>query len=732
MLQRVLEDSLDEDLLEALIAHVNECDQCRAVLKSQLNPLVDFTAGVTVALTADATDSRRLDKVIESLKSDRTGQPPSHPSAGIRYRDVLPWISSNDPDSRDLGSIGRVGDYRLLEFVGRGGMGVVFQAVEESLDRVVAVKLMSPSLLADDTAKHRFEREAKAAAAVNHINIVAVYAVAEHDGLPYLVTEFVAGETLSDRIQSQGALPIEEVLQVGCQIVSGLKAAHEKNIVHRDIKPSNILIEVDSGTAKITDFGLARCQQDGALTLTASVVGTPAYIAPEILMNPRTEADQRADLFSVGCILYLMCAGVEPFAGHSVLETLQRVTAADPVPLKDLRPETPQWLAEIVHQLMAKNPDDRPHSAAQVEGLILQGKATGAPQGKALTLASKKCALWLWVPAAMACSLGLLAYFGGNWSGEPSGDWLAVRSAEELRAALTSDDPSRRIRIDSDGPFELHPLQVETQDLEIIAGSGFRPVIRFQPASGHEEAMLSLRGDVRLSGVALELVRDTEGAEGDNRLILSSTGFLFAECCRFVVEPYGTCIVVEGTAVELIDCEIYSSEGVGVICHAEEGTRLTLQNCIIAGGTGIELHPTAEVRMRVQESRFVTEVGIQVFSPEENQSVEIDATDSLFDTWTLLSFAELQSRSLDEVMANVRWRGRNNTFWGEFTAAGFNDDFEEPLVFAESLAQWCELDLVDEEEMAFRLPRFRLTRPGLEFKIDRASQLRERDFNLRD
>ena len=179
------------------------------------------------------------------------------------------------------GSLGRLGHYEVLEVLGQGGFGIVLKAFDEKLHRVVAIKVMAPHLAATSPARKRFLREARAAAAVRHENVVAIHAV-EEQPIPYLVMEYIAGQTLQQKLDRNGPLDVTEVLRIGQQIASGLAAAHAQGLIHRDIKPANILLENGvEQRVKITDFGLARAADDASLTQSGVIAGTPLYMAPE-------------------------------------------------------------------------------------------------------------------------------------------------------------------------------------------------------------------------------------------------------------------------------------------------------------------------------------------------------------------------------------------------------------------------------------------------------------------
>jgi tetratricopeptide (TPR) repeat protein len=247
-------------------------------------------------------------------------------------------------------------------------MGVVLKAHDPSLNRIVAVKLLAPALAADPLARRRFLREARAAAAVCHEHVVNIHAVAETDHSPYLVMQFIAGQSLQEKLDRAGPLGVTEVLRIGMQVAAGLAAAHAQGIVHRDIKPSNILLENSVERVKITDFGLARSIGEVTLSDAGTVSGTPGYMSPEQASGGCV--DQRSDLFSLGSLLYAMCTGRAPFRGDSPLAVLRQVSDLAPRPIRAENPDVPEWLAAIVARLMAKDPADRYPSASAVAELL--------------------------------------------------------------------------------------------------------------------------------------------------------------------------------------------------------------------------------------------------------------------------------------------------------------------------------------------------------------------------
>jgi serine/threonine protein kinase len=281
-------------------------------------------------------------------------------------KELLDFLDRCDTPDR----LGFLAHYEILEVVGRGGMGTVLRGVDAKLKRVVAIKVMAPQLAANAMARQRFQREAQAAAAVSHHHVVAIHAVDEFNGLPYLVMEYVSGPSLQQKIDDGGALQLAPILRIGMQIASGLAAAHAHGLVHRDIKPANILLENGVQRVKITDFGLARSIDDVRLTQAGAVYGTPQYMSPEQAQGERV--DQRSDLFSLGSVMYAMSTGRSPFRGDSTLAVLKRVCDDTPRPIREVNPDIPAALVEIVNRLLAKNPDARFQTAREVAELLSQ------------------------------------------------------------------------------------------------------------------------------------------------------------------------------------------------------------------------------------------------------------------------------------------------------------------------------------------------------------------------
>ena len=274
-----------------------------------------------------------------------------------------------------------IAHYRILETLGAGGMGAVYKAYDEKLQRVVALKMLPPEALAEDDRRRRFLREARAASALNHPHILTVYEVGEDDGKPYLVMEYVEGETLRQKLAAR-ALDLEEALAIAIQVADGLAKAHARGIIHRDLKPENLIISRD-GYAKILDFGLAKLVVDTERVPTFDssektrilfetqpglIMGTIAYMSPEQLLGHRV--DPRSDIFSLGIVLYEMFAGRGPFARQNQIDTMYAIVNLDPPPAHAARPDLPHALTAIIAKALAKSPDERYQKAAELASAL--------------------------------------------------------------------------------------------------------------------------------------------------------------------------------------------------------------------------------------------------------------------------------------------------------------------------------------------------------------------------
>ncbi len=319
------------------------------------------------------------------------------PPTVISQRGALPSESPSDSIVRILhGRIlpgERLGHYELLQYVGGGGMGKVFRALDTRLNRSVALKILSPEHAADEETVLRFQNEAQSAARLDHENIARVYYVGEDRGLNYIVFEFIEGVNVRDLVESKGPLGLADAVSYTLQVADALAHAAQRNVVHRDIKPSNLLI-TPAGQAKLIDMGLARLREvdtAGAdLTASGVTLGTFDYISPEQARDPRN-ADVRSDIYSLGCTFFFMLTGRPPFLGGTMLQKLLQHQTDQPPDLRQFRPELPEDVNRILRKMLAKDPRHRYASPVDlVNELLWVARAAGlrptAPGGRTWTV----------------------------------------------------------------------------------------------------------------------------------------------------------------------------------------------------------------------------------------------------------------------------------------------------------------------------------------------------------
>ncbi len=485
-------------------------DMMKAVFLAALDKTT--SAERTAFLDEACAEDAALRHNVEALLQAHNQADPllDHPAADHLDRTVGEQTGPDDslgflepPTWRD--SLGRIGHYEVLEVLGRGGFGIVFRAFDETLQRVVAIKALTAQIAATSPARKRFVREARSSAKVRHENVVQVYAV-EEQPLPYLVMEFIPGETLQQRLDRTGPLETAEVVRIGRRIAEGLAAAHAQGLIHRDVKPANILIEAGPNQCvKITDFGLARAADDASLTQSGTIAGTPMYMSPEQAQDEKL--DHRADLFSLGSVLYTMCSGRPPFRAKSTLAVLKRVVEDTPRPIPEIIPEVPLWLCEIITRLHAKKPDDRIATAREVADLLgrglaeMQGSPTLplAPVAKApLVTATPEAVPAIrrrfrtrrWATAAAV----LLMLVGGFGFTEATG----VTNFRGTVVRLFSPEGTLVVEVDDPGVS----IKIDGSDI-VITGAGAKE-IRLKPGSYTVEA--SKDGKV----VSRELITVTE------------------------------------------------------------------------------------------------------------------------------------------------------------------------------------------------------------------------------
>jgi len=362
LLDRFLHNDLGTEQRNDLEHHLDSCDACARRLEDIAAERWTWRE-VTDCLPSDEFDSRSESDSL-SMLGVATSNARDVDNQALLSREISGWLDpTDDPDM-----LGRFAGYEIVGIIGHGGMGIVLKGFESSLNRYVAIKVLAPRLATNGAARNRFSREAQAAAAVRHDNVIAVHRVDEWHGLPFLVMPYVAGISLQKRIDAEGPLGVEAILRIASQVASGLAAAHAQGLVHRDIKPGNILLDSGVERVTITDFGLARAIDDATITRTGIIAGTPQFMSPE--QAQAKPLDHRSDLFSLGGLMYAMATGRPPFRSDNHREVLQKIADSPARPVREIESSIPSWLSEIINWLQEKSPDDRPQSASEVSELL--------------------------------------------------------------------------------------------------------------------------------------------------------------------------------------------------------------------------------------------------------------------------------------------------------------------------------------------------------------------------
>jgi serine/threonine protein kinase/Leucine-rich repeat (LRR) protein len=511
-LREYLLGRMSEPTAAAVETHVASCPECQKLLPT-IGAEDDFVASFRDQAATPPPADPQLDRLAERLHGLVLTLPLGHdatmPADGaVKPPAEPPPLETTLDQSLSLGppqlpdEIGRLGGYRILKELGRGGMGVVYQAEDPKLKRLVALKAMLPRLAADKSARQRFLREAQAMAAVHHDHIVTIFQVDENNGVPFLAMEFLDGMPLDKWLKDGRKPSVAQVLRMGREIAEGLSAAHERGLIHRDVKPGNIWLDsAHKGRVKILDFGLARVgTEDVHLTRSGAIVGTPAYMSPEQARGEKV--DGRTDLFSLGCVLYRLCTGAMPFAGDTTMGLLLALAMDHPKPVRDVNPEIPTALSDLVMRLLAKTPAERPASAREVVDLIeaiernpngvTEANKKGESQTETIALSSSTPAP---IPpkrrrtAAFALLAGaaavVLALAGAVVYVQTDRGTLEINTLDPNVKVSVEQDGARVDILDSkskqqlsihSGKYTLKVMDAEGGDLELTTDQGTGPV----------------------------------------------------------------------------------------------------------------------------------------------------------------------------------------------------------------------------------------------------------------
>lgn len=458
---RFLDQELSAEEERLFEQHLDRCEKCSARLDESTASAAAWRETGEL-LRDEAIDLEPLSAVLTNADD----QPVTQHVVDDSIRRVLELLHPTDNHQM----LGRIGGYEVAGVIGSGGNGVVLKGHDHALNRYVAIKILAPHLASSGAARGRFAREAQAAAAVMHENVIAIHGVEEHGGLPFLVMPYVRGTSLQKRIDQKGTLTLIEILRIGMQAAAGLAAAHAQGLVHRDIKPANILLAAGVERVTITDFGLARAIDDASMTRSGIIAGTPQFMSPE---QARGEAiDHRSDLFSLGSVLYAMCTGHPPFRAETSYGVLQRICQSQPRAIRQSNPEIPTGLCGLVGRLHEKDPQNRFQSAAEVANLLSQCVAhVQQPDAQPLpsALHEKHGGVrvprrWAW-SAILVGSLALIAISAGLWLKIDTNNKPGTSPAPSA-VPIPSDNPDTRWNDELDSQLDELDDRIESLDEE--------------------------------------------------------------------------------------------------------------------------------------------------------------------------------------------------------------------------------------------------------------------------
>ena len=687
-LRKALEDGAAEDA--ALLLHIEACATCRELLER----LAWGGAWVPdpTALSGAETVPPSVWKVIEESGASGGEADPAALAASANH--VLGRLAP--PGSTE--ALGRLGRYEVFSVIGTGGMGVVLGARDPALDRTVAVKVLSPLFAANERAKQRFAREARAAAAIRHQNVVTVYNVGEENGLLYLVMDLVRGESVEDRLRRSGPFTVAQVRRLAVEVARGLAAAHECGVLHRDIKPGNILLEADSDQAMIVDFGVARCVDDPAITGAGECIGTPQYMAPEQCLG--REVDVRADLFSLGCVLYATAAGVSPFAADGAVAVIRNVCDAEPRPLAELRPDIPRSLVDAIHRLLEKDPPARFATAHEVAAVFDVGilQAAAPSEGRAPSPSRRKV---LAAAVAMAALIPV-AFFLGPWARKPPpardkdspGVVVGARGPESraftvlgptgdivarhptLAEAVAGALPSSTVEIAADGPFEVEPIILRGKPLAIKAAPGFRPRITVIAGEG---SLIDTDADLVLEaldlGQAPPAAAPTPRVGQPHGIVLVSNASLHAANLRMICQYASRPLVglINPRPSVLLNCELYGRSAavhVGVRSGPDAGPArspysIRIENCLHWGGVAFTLgsgdHGGSELHLRRNTWRGMWAVQAESFS-RSALPFRVEAVGNVLSVDCVVKLMKPLGKEIVRLRDTLRWEETDNVY----------------------------------------------------------------------
>ncbi len=683
-LKQLIADTLSAVEQNRIDAHLTDCAVCRQRIE-ELTDVMGLSKVLSAVVAKSMTASAHLRLAIDRL-TDSTSQRNGDGATLGMHRPIRGPLPQLQPTTRS-GFIGRLGAIDIRRIIGRGGMGIVYEGLDAALDRVVAVKVLSPHLLADPEAKSRFLREARAAATLTHESVVAIHAIMEADGTPALVLQYIPGESLAQRIEREKKLPFDDVVRIGIQVSRGLAAAHEHGLVHRDIKPGNILIAdcrlqhadwktkpsanddaiSPSGavrqsairnrqsaiSVKIADFGLVKRVGAESITQEGILAGTPAYMSPEQAAD--ADVDARSDLFSLGVVLYHISSGELPFPAESPFVLLNQVRTMEPRPLRDANPELPEWFCTIVHRLMAKLPEQRIGSAARLAELLERQTAV-AP------LARRRPYRWMSIAIGLAAlvlaGIGVIQLISNENDVPPPMIGFVVdgvaKTFTTLAEAVDAAPDNGTILVHGAGPYSSSTIKIENKRLTIRAAPGHAP--KFVPAfkgKGGPTRFLYSNSDLTVEGLDADWPNPApplvSKEDASARCVMGVTqNRLTVLRCRVTCGEFGICVGANSSDLLVSHCHLSAPNVAACIGWRPTSSQaVQIEHCLLEGHIGFFIgqselpDPTA---MTIENNTVVADRAIRfVLDAAPKQIMNLTARRNVFDCPVVVSLIGMRN-----------------------------------------------------------------------------------------
>ena len=698
-LTALINDTLPETIRLETISHLDQCRDCQSKIEQIAGDADNFVHGIE-----NLDPSEQLSKVM----ADLTGEYSEPVRDGDHYLQSLNYAF--EPSGQPNG-IGKFADHEIEGFLGAGGMGIVLKAFDDSLQRHVAIKLLPPNAATNQESRFRFLREARAAASIDHENVVTIHAVDEFNGIPYLIMQYVNGESLYLLLQKKKKLDTGELIQFATQVASGLAEAHRRGIIHRDIKPANILIEQETGKALVTDFGLAQTVHEDRLTQSGYAAGTPCFMSPE--QAKAEPLDARSDLFSFGAVLYTAATGDVPFEGDSIYAVIRHVCESSPTPVSERNPAVPVWLSQAIEKLMMKDPSQRFQSAKSFSEELKSKSREAIPvhtQDADVTdeapTPEKRNSIGIGIGLALffvALVLGIV-YWNSDREKLPEKDGQSIANSastdentsgpfrlvgssasfDTLSEAIAAAQDGATIEVTGDGPYEISRCEIN-KSISIRAAKNASPILT-QRENETGPVIIAQQG-LTLAGLSMGYSQMPPSSaatryRAESSFLAIHGGDLLIDNCDFRCLKGGIVVYFAGDQGILKNSRFWNGFDMAVSWACQRNSSLSIQESFLDTHLGVTIlaalnEPARNFNFEMKNSIFRNQTGFNfhpiarpetagVEIPDHDPFVFVDARNNLFHISSLVNFrastAATDGRAKKQLKYLLDWHGKQNAF----------------------------------------------------------------------